>query len=67
MRARDRLGLGSDGEIAAGYRASRTIDAGGAILHPGFIDAHLHVSRYTARTALPLLARHGRTFAVASR
>jgi cytosine/adenosine deaminase-related metal-dependent hydrolase len=55
------LGLGPDGEIAARYRAARTIDAGGAILHPGFIDAHLHISQYTARTVLPLLARRGRT------
>ncbi|MBL8672376.1 MAG: amidohydrolase family protein, partial [Alphaproteobacteria bacterium] len=31
------------------WRAAREIDARGAILHPGFVDAHLHVNAHTCR------------------
>jgi 5-methylthioadenosine/S-adenosylhomocysteine deaminase len=54
-------GVGPDSDIAAGFTPARTIDAEGAVLHPGFVDAHNHISQYTARTALPLLDRAGRS------
>ena len=31
------------------WRAPRVLDAGGAIVHPGFIDAHLHINAHTCR------------------
>ncbi len=37
------IALGWDGVLDR-YRASRTIDAGGALVVPGFIDTHLHIS-----------------------
>ncbi|TMR06927.1 hypothetical protein ETD83_02615 [Actinomadura soli] len=55
------VGLGPDGVVAGRYRADRAIDAAGAVVHPGFIDAHMHISQYTARSALPALERAGKT------
>ncbi|MCT7378254.1 amidohydrolase family protein [Chelativorans salis] len=49
------LALGAGRSILARYSADEVIDAGGAALHPGFIDAHVHVSQYTARSVLPLM------------
>ena len=37
------VNIGSDTEIADRYQAAHTIDAGGAIVHPGFIETHLHM------------------------
>ncbi|MCP9953545.1 amidohydrolase family protein [Actinomadura madurae] len=54
-------GLGPDGTIAARYRAGRAIRADGAVLHPGFVDAHMHINQYAARSALPALERAGKT------
>jgi cytosine/adenosine deaminase-related metal-dependent hydrolase len=31
------------------YRARRTIDAGGGVVHPGFIDPHVHIVHGTCR------------------
>lgn len=41
--------VGGDQDLAARYRAGRTIDAGGGITHPGFIDAHNHIVHTTCR------------------
>ncbi len=41
--------VGPDRELSARYRALRAIDAGGAAVHPGFIDAHLHVVHISSR------------------
>jgi 5-methylthioadenosine/S-adenosylhomocysteine deaminase len=38
-----------DARIAEVWRSAREIDAGGAIVHPGFIDAHLHINAQTCR------------------
>ena len=37
------VAVGPEREVMRGMRAARTIDAEGAVLHPGFIDAHNHV------------------------
>ena len=35
--------VGPERDVMEGMRAARTLDAGGAVVHPGFIDAHNHV------------------------
>lgn len=41
--------VGADDELRRKYDAGRTIDAAGAIVHPGFIDAHNHIVHTTCR------------------
>ncbi|MYC95620.1 MAG: amidohydrolase family protein [Caldilineaceae bacterium SB0661_bin_32] len=40
---------GADDELRRKYDAGQTIDAAGAIVHPGFIDAHNHIVHTTCR------------------
>ncbi|MFO1075859.1 MAG: amidohydrolase family protein [Geminicoccaceae bacterium] len=47
------LAVGADADIARAYSAPRTIDAGGAPVHPGFVECHLHASFQIFRGALP--------------
>ncbi|MDX0481920.1 amidohydrolase family protein [Sinorhizobium medicae] len=48
--------VGSTADLKARFRAKDTFDAKGGIVHPGFIDAHIHVSQYTSRSVLPLMS-----------
>ena len=41
--------VGADAELRPKYDAGETIDAAGAIVHPGFIDAHNHIVHTTCR------------------
>jgi 5-methylthioadenosine/S-adenosylhomocysteine deaminase len=41
--------VGCDRDVDDHYRAARVIDAGGGIVHPGFIDAHNHIVHSTCR------------------
>ena len=41
--------VGSEREIARDWRSDNVIDAKGAIVHPGYVDAHLHVNAQTCR------------------
>jgi cytosine/adenosine deaminase-related metal-dependent hydrolase len=41
------------GPCPAGLEAARTIDAGGGVVHPGFVDAHAHVAWGIARCFVP--------------
>jgi 5-methylthioadenosine/S-adenosylhomocysteine deaminase len=41
--------VGSDAEVTRSWQAAREIAARGAIVHPGFVDAHLHVNAQTCR------------------
>ena len=41
--------VGPESAVLAAWRAPRIIDAGGAIVHPGYVDAHLHVNAQTCR------------------
>ncbi len=43
------VAVGPEREVLAAYRAPRTLDAGGAPVHPGFIDAHIHIGHQTCR------------------
>jgi len=40
------LAIGSDEEIAGGYRADNVVDVSGNIVYPGFHDAHCHFNGY---------------------
>lgn len=44
--------VGEDAAIARRYRAKRALDAGGAPVHPGLIECHLHASTLTLRGTL---------------
>ena len=52
--------VGSDADLAGKWVADAVRNVQGAVVHPGFIDAHIHISQYTARTALPAMARTSR-------
>lgn len=43
------VAVGPEREVLAAYRAPRILDAGGAPVHPGFIDAHIHIGHHTCR------------------
>lgn len=43
------VAAGPEREIAGAWRAGTTIDARGGIVHPGYVDAHLHVNAQTCR------------------
>ena len=47
------VGCGPDDEVAREFRPSVSIDAGGAPVHPGLIESHLHCSYQLVRGALP--------------
>lgn len=51
------VAVGTTADIDRAYRGKSTIDAQGGVVRPGFIDAHIHVSQYTARTVLPLFGK----------
>jgi len=51
--------VGSSVDLCRRYLAEETIDARGAAVHPGFIDAHMHVSQYSSRAALQRLDQAG--------
>ena len=44
--------VGPDDSIRSQFNASQTIDADGSIVHPGFVDAHYHVTMHTTRGAI---------------
>ncbi|MER8887745.1 amidohydrolase family protein [Mesorhizobium sp. M0816] len=48
--------VGPTAAIRARFTARETFDARGGMVHPGFIDAHIHVSQYTSRSVEPLMA-----------
>ena len=41
--------VGPETYVGARWQAPRVLDAGGGIVHPGFIDAHLHINAHTCR------------------
>ncbi len=49
VRGHSIVGVGPQAQILSTWRSARVIDAQGAIVHPGFVDAHLHVNAQTCR------------------
>ena len=47
------VAVGPTATIDAGWKGRAAIDAQGGVVRPGSIDAHIHVSQYTARSVLP--------------
>lgn len=45
------VAVGRAAEVAAGVVAARTISAGSAAVHPGFVECHNHTTLHTARGA----------------
>lgn len=41
--------VGSTADIQKKWQARQTINANGAVVHPGYVDAHLHVNAQTCR------------------
>ena len=41
--------VGPDADLGRRYDAAETVDAGGGIVHPGFIDAHHHIVHTSCR------------------
>ncbi len=55
------VAVGPDDEIRREFIARNLVDANGGIVHPGLIDAHIHVSQYTARSVRDALAAKAKT------
>lgn len=47
------LAVGPDEAVVARFAAAEVVDAGGAPVHPGLVEAHLHCSYQLFRGALP--------------
>ena len=47
------IDVGSTSQIAPRYAAARQIDLRGAVLQPGFVDCHVHLSHHLARGTVP--------------
>jgi len=46
------VAVGPTAEVEAGWRASRRINADGAVVHPGFIDGHYHAGLHLSRGSI---------------
>ena len=44
-------GVGPEDEVAARFSGGRHIDAAGALVHPGFIESHVHITQHLFRHA----------------
>ncbi|MGI9335104.1 MAG: amidohydrolase family protein [Gammaproteobacteria bacterium] len=44
--------VGVEEEVLASWVSDRTLDARGAVVHPGFVEAHIHISQHSSRGAL---------------
>jgi 5-methylthioadenosine/S-adenosylhomocysteine deaminase len=51
VSGREILEVGSTDDLLARFEADRRIDAGGAVVHPGFVECHTHVTFHLARGA----------------
>ncbi len=41
--------IGTSADISQKYRGERTIDAGGGVVHPGYVDNHIHLMYHVIR------------------
>ena len=46
IAGRNIVAVGAEEEVTAKYQADRVIDAGGAPVHPGYIDTHYHAANH---------------------
>ena len=51
VSGREIVAVGPSGELQGRFEAERTIRAGGAVVHPGFVECHTHVTFHLARGA----------------
>lgn len=49
ISGRDIVAVGPTSEVLSRYSARRTLDAGGAVVHPGFVECHSHLTLHLAR------------------
>jgi 5-methylthioadenosine/S-adenosylhomocysteine deaminase len=49
IRGHTIVDVGPEASLSQKWRAVRTIDAGGSFVHPGYVDAHLHVNAQSCR------------------
>jgi cytosine/adenosine deaminase-related metal-dependent hydrolase len=49
------VAIDADNVVMAQFSSGHVVDAQGAVVHPGYIDPHIHITQYTARTILPLM------------
>lgn len=45
------VAVGRHDDIVSRFQADHTLDASGGIVHPGFIEPHIHISQYHSRAA----------------
>lgn len=53
------VAVGTTSALIEKWAPVTRIDARGAAVHPGFVDAHIHISQYSARSVLPRMAGTG--------
>jgi cytosine/adenosine deaminase-related metal-dependent hydrolase len=51
ISGREIAAVGPERELVPRFRPKRTIDAHGAVVHPGFVEAHVHVTQHVFRFA----------------
>lgn len=49
ISGRDIVAVGPTSEVLSRYSARRILDAGGAVVHPGFVECHSHLTLHLAR------------------
>jgi 5-methylthioadenosine/S-adenosylhomocysteine deaminase len=49
IRGHSIAAVGPEAEVLQRWRAGRVLDAGGGVVHPGFVDSHLHINAHTCR------------------
>lgn len=43
--------VGKTDDLASRYDPKLSVEAGGGVVHPGFVEPHIHISQFTSRTA----------------
>ena len=52
IAGRDILMVGAERDVALNVAPKRVIDAGGAVAHPGFVEAHYHTTMHLTRGSI---------------